>query len=137
LPAALHKSFVLTRNEPAAFGQRARLGETYRPCAAGGVVQSTTFTLISFWNGLTADTFFSVPSAVKVNGRTVSGYVTMQCRSGSSVVTDEDPELLIFVAYQYGRNCHLLPRATDLDSYGRTPSLGQLIDRANNLPAVP
>ena len=48
----------------------------------------------------TADTFFSIPASVKVSGRTVSGYVTFQTRS------DE----LIFVAHQYGRNGHLLPR---------------------------
>jgi len=57
----------------------------------------------------TADTFFSVPAAVKVKGRTVSGYVTVECRSGSSVPTDDDPTVVRFVAYSYGRNGHLLP----------------------------
>ena len=45
----------------------------------------------------TADTFISVPAAVSVNGRTVSGYVTF------------DDETVKFVAYTYGRNGHLLP----------------------------
>lgn len=57
----------------------------------------------------TADTFFSVPAAVKVNGRTVSGYVTTECLSGSSVPTDDDPLVVRFVAYSYGRNGGLLP----------------------------
>jgi len=57
----------------------------------------------------TADTFYSVPAAVKVKGRTVSGYVTVECRSGSSVPTDDDPAVVRFVAYSYGRNGHLLP----------------------------
>jgi hypothetical protein len=51
---------------------------------------------------ITADTFFSVPSAVKVAGRTVSGFVT----------TDDDDEGNVsvrFIAYSYGRNGHLLP----------------------------
>ena len=57
----------------------------------------------------TADTFFSVPAAVKVAGRTVSGYVTVECVSGSSVPTDDDPLVVRFVAYSYGKNGHLLP----------------------------
>lgn len=57
----------------------------------------------------TADTFFSIPAAVKVNGRTVSGYVTCECLSGSSVPTDDDPIVVRFVAYSYGRNGGLLP----------------------------
>src|SRR5580765_5909975 len=57
----------------------------------------------------TADTFFSVPAAVKVSGRTVSGYVTMDTLSGSSVATDDDPPVVRFIAYSSGRNGHLLP----------------------------
>jgi len=57
----------------------------------------------------TADTFFSVPASVTVKGKTVSGYVTVECRSGSSVETDEDPAIVRFVAYTYGRNGALLP----------------------------
>lgn len=58
----------------------------------------------------TADTFFSVPCAVKVKGRTVSGYLTIDTLSGSSVPTDNDPAVAMFVAYTYGKNGHLLPR---------------------------
>lgn len=57
----------------------------------------------------TADTFFSVPAAVKVNGRTVSGYVTVDTLSGSDVPTDDDPAVVRFRAYNYGKNGHLLP----------------------------
>lgn len=57
----------------------------------------------------TADTFFSVPGAVKVNGKTVSGYFTVECVSGSSVVTDDDPAVVKFVAYKYGMNHDALP----------------------------
>jgi hypothetical protein len=55
-----------------------------------------------------ADTMFSVPAAVKVKGRTVSGYVTIQARSGSDIATDEDPAVVRFRAYTYGRNAALL-----------------------------
>lgn len=57
----------------------------------------------------TADTFFSVPASVKVAGRTVSGYVTVQTMSGMSTETPDDPAIVRFVAYSYGRNGHLLP----------------------------
>lgn len=70
-----------------------------------------------------ADTFFSVPASVKVwltrlvelpvgsghfiRGKSVSvsGYVTLECESGSSVyVDDSDPLVLKFRAYTYGKN---------------------------------
>lgn len=57
----------------------------------------------------TADTFFSVPAAVKVGGKTVTGYVTTECMSGSSVATDDDPTVVKFVAHTSGRNGRLLP----------------------------
>ena len=57
----------------------------------------------------TADTFFSVPASVNVGKRTVSGYVTVECRSGSSVETDDDPAVVKFIAYSYGRNGDALP----------------------------
>jgi len=57
----------------------------------------------------TANTFFSVPAAVKVRGKTVSGYVTVDTVSGSSVPTDDDPTVVRFHAYTYGRNGELLP----------------------------
>lgn len=49
-----------------------------------------------------ADTFFSVPAAVKVKGKTVSGYVTFE--------TDEnDEDTVVFRAYNYGKNRGMLP----------------------------
>jgi hypothetical protein len=57
----------------------------------------------------TADTFFSVPASVTVHGKTVSGYATVECVSGSSVWTDDDPPMVKFIAYQYGKNANELP----------------------------
>jgi hypothetical protein len=57
----------------------------------------------------TADTFFSVPAAVTVNGKTVSGYITVEAMSGSSVPIDDDPAVVKFVAVKYGKNWNLLP----------------------------
>lgn len=56
----------------------------------------------------TADTFFSVPAAVRVHGLTVSGYVSVEPLSGSSVETEDDPAAVKFVAYSYGRNADAL-----------------------------
>lgn len=57
----------------------------------------------------TADTFFSVPAAVSVRGRTVSGYVTVETVSGNSVATADDPAVAKFIAYEYGINHDMLP----------------------------
>ena len=57
----------------------------------------------------TADTFFSVPAAVTVKGKTVSGYVTVQTVEGWSTPTDDDPAVVRFIAYKYGKNGALLP----------------------------
>ena len=58
----------------------------------------------------TADTFFSVPAAVNVGKRTVAGYITVECLSGSSVYVDEsDPMVVKFVAYTYRANHDALP----------------------------
>lgn len=57
----------------------------------------------------TADTYFSVPAAVRVKGRTVSGYVTVETLSGSSVETETDPAVVKFVRYDNGRNADALP----------------------------
>ncbi len=56
----------------------------------------------------TADTFYSVPASVAVNGKTVSGYVTVQTMRGFSTATDDDPAVVKFYAYEYGANGHLL-----------------------------
>lgn len=60
----------------------------------------------------TADTFFSIPASVKVNGRTVSGYVTIETVEGYSTETVSDPSIVRFVAYSYGKNGSLLPGTT-------------------------
>jgi len=44
----------------------------------------------------TADTFFSVPARVRVNGKSVSGYMTVQTRDGSSVETGNNPNAYVF-----------------------------------------
>jgi hypothetical protein len=56
-----------------------------------------------------ADTFFSVPASVTVNGRTVSGYVSVETVDGFSTATDDDPAIVKFHAYTYGKNGALLP----------------------------
>lgn len=56
-----------------------------------------------------ADTFFSVPASVQVRGRTVSGFVMVETLSGSSVATVDDPPVVRFYAYLYGKNWRLLP----------------------------
>lgn len=58
----------------------------------------------------TADTFFSIPAAVRVNGKTVSGYLTVETEQGFSTSTAADPAVLKFVAYQYRKNGALLPQ---------------------------
>jgi hypothetical protein len=57
----------------------------------------------------TADTFFSVPAAIVVRGKTVAGYITVNTRSGSSVPTDDDPARVEFRPYKYRRNYGMLP----------------------------
>jgi hypothetical protein len=56
-----------------------------------------------------ADTAFSVPAAVKVKGRTVSGFVMVETLGGWDTPSEEDPAVVKFVAYTYGRNASLLP----------------------------
>ncbi len=57
----------------------------------------------------TPDTFFSVPCAVKVKGRTVAGYLTSETADGWSTETDQDPTVIKFVAVTYRKNHALLP----------------------------
>jgi hypothetical protein len=57
----------------------------------------------------TADTFFSVPASVVVNGRTVAGYITFSTRAGFSIATESDPARVEFHAYAYRKNGGLLP----------------------------
>lgn len=52
----------------------------------------------------TADTFFSVPAAVKVRGVTVSGFITT------------DRGHVRFIAYQHGKNANMLPAWETVDA---------------------
>lgn len=61
----------------------------------------------------TADTFFSIPAAVKVRGKTVTGYVTFS-------ETDDGSQYVKFVHYRYGKNAGMLPNA--LSDISVTPS---------------
>ena len=64
---------------------------TARVLCSDGKVRATTRI------AATADTFFSVPASVKVNGRTVAGYLTIE------------DDVAMFVAYTYRKNGGLLP----------------------------
>jgi hypothetical protein len=57
-----------------------------------------------------ADTFFSVPAKVKVNGKTVSGYITFETAEGFTTASPADPTCVKFIAHQYGKNASELPR---------------------------
>lgn len=57
----------------------------------------------------TADKFFSIPAAVRVRGRYVSGYLSVETEEGWSVETDDDPLIVKFIAYSSGKNSDLLP----------------------------
>lgn len=57
---------------------------------------------------ITADTFYSVPAAVTVSGRTVSGFVTFERMDGFTVEMPHDPHVVKFVA-ENGKNKGLLP----------------------------
>lgn len=52
----------------------------------------------------TADTFFSVPCAVAVKGKTVAGFLTVTTREGLSTATGSDPALVEFHPYKYRKN---------------------------------
>ena len=57
-----------------------------------------------------ADTWFSVPAAVRVSGRYVAGYVSTGTLDGSDVyVNDDDPRVVKFHRFDYGPNHDALP----------------------------
>lgn len=64
---------------------------------------------VRFPRGGHADTFFSVPATVSVAGKTVTGFVSVSSRDGFDTPTDDDPAVVRFTAYRYGRNAELLP----------------------------
>lgn len=57
----------------------------------------------------TADTFFSTPATVRVSGKSVAGYVTVETAEGYSMETAADPAVLKFIAVTYRKNHALLP----------------------------
>lgn len=63
---------------------------------------------LRFRSGI-ADTFFSVPCSVRVNGRTVAGYATVETEEGFTNHSEDDPSVVKFIAYQYRTNAGLLP----------------------------
>lgn len=71
----------------------------------------------------TADTFFSVPCAVTVKGKTVAGYMTFSSVSGSDVATDWDPGVAKFIATTYNKNHALLPEGAWKAEPGNVPDL--------------
>ncbi len=58
----------------------------------------------------TSDTFFSIPATCTIKGKAVSGFITVNTVSGSSVATDDDPAQVEFVAHQYGKNGRVIDR---------------------------
>lgn len=56
-----------------------------------------------------ADTFFSTPASVRVNGKHVSGFVTIETEQGFSVNVPADPAIVKFVAVRSRKNANLLP----------------------------
>jgi hypothetical protein len=60
------------------------------------------------FRGGTADTFFSIPTRVSAKGTTVTGYVTVESEQGYSVPTDDDPAIVKFFPYHYGKNWELV-----------------------------
>jgi hypothetical protein len=56
------------------------------------------------FRGRTADTAFSIPARVSAKGTTVAGFVTVETREGYSTATEDDPAVVKFVPYKYGKN---------------------------------
>jgi hypothetical protein len=60
------------------------------------------------FRGGTADTFFSIPARVSAKGTTVAGFVTVETRDGYTTATEDDPAVVKFVPYKYGKNYGLV-----------------------------
>ncbi len=56
-----------------------------------------------------ADTLFRTPAYVRVGGKQVSGYITVETMQGLSTESPEDPATVKFIAHEYGKNAELLP----------------------------
>jgi len=64
---------------------------------------------VRFPGGGIADTFFSVPAAVDVDGKRVSGFITVETAEGWTTETEDDPAVVKFHAYSERKNGALLP----------------------------
>lgn len=84
-----------------------------------GRVRKTTYIAKS------ADTFFSVPAAVEVKGKKVSGYITVETGEGYVTETEDDKAVVKFVAYSYGKWAGLLPAGTWRRGDNQIPLDGQ------------
>jgi hypothetical protein len=75
----------------------------------GGRAMCSDGTIRSLKRISNADTFFSMPAAISVKGKTVTGFVMVESENGSSASTDSDPAIVKFIAYKYGKNYNVLP----------------------------
>ena len=57
--------------------------------------------------GQVGDTFFSIPAAISLKRKTVTGFLTIQTIAGFEVPTDDDPAIVKFFPVQYGKNANL------------------------------
>jgi hypothetical protein len=62
------------------------------------------------FRGGTADTAFSIPVQMSAKGTTVSGFVTVETMEGYSTPTDDDPAVVKFFPYKYGKNHALVEK---------------------------
>lgn len=106
---SLGKTYV---SQSAPWGLYSRSG--HRLLCSDGVIRAASL-------ASTADTFFSVPASVRVNGKTVSGYVTTEGAKGASTGTP--------VAYVFR---HHTAHADKLPSWPErfAPAFAQLMAKA-------
>ena len=57
----------------------------------------------------TADSFDSVPASVRVNGKHIAGFITVETEKGFTVDMPDDPAIVKFYAYSYLKNGMVLP----------------------------
>jgi len=85
--------------------------EPYLGYARGrAVCEDGLVRLVRFTNGGQADTFFSVPGYVRVEGKYVPGFVSVQTVDGYDTVTPDDPAVIHFTAYRYAKNASLIKK---------------------------
>lgn len=71
-----------------------------------GVVRS-----VRFPRGGHADTYSAIPATVTAYGKAVSGFVSTSALSGSDVADEDDPAVVRFTAFTYGKNAKVIPPA--------------------------